>query len=267
MSRGWYPRRRGILEHLNNGRISLLDAGVHDFLCLTCDYRTGVAFGSAEKVRALCPRDTSLRTVQRSLDRLEKIGWIKRFRTPGARGNYPILVGKYFVTDASLTWFSVSLEKTDDWRDVQFDVVTDETFLRYSAVTDRRTELTPLKEYRDQRTKESSSSTSSQDHLEREEERWFASQPSAFVGAHFEVSAKQDRLLAEAFPWADRPGEYRRIDSWLEANPKRRPRRAGSFLHNWFSRILRPKERNDEQPASDPGLFDRIRKGLSQGPR
>jgi hypothetical protein len=128
MSRGWYPRRRGILEHLNNGRISLLDAAVHDFLCLTCNYRTGVATACAEKIRALCPRGTSLRAVQRSLDRLEKIGWIKRFRTHGARGNYPILIGKYFVTDASQRWYSVNLEKTRDCQNVQFDIVTDEVF-------------------------------------------------------------------------------------------------------------------------------------------
>jgi hypothetical protein len=146
MSRGWYPRRRGILEHLNNGRISLLDAAVHDFLCLICTYATGVAFASAEKIRALCPRGTSLRAVQRSLEHLEEIGWIKRFRTHGARGNYPILIGKYFVIDASQKWYSVNLEKTSDWRDVQFDIVTDELFSRHRTVPERGTELSSLKE-------------------------------------------------------------------------------------------------------------------------
>jgi hypothetical protein len=61
--------------------------------------------------------------------------------------------------------------------------------------------------------------------------------PSAFSGVHVEVSSRQDQRLAEAFPWADRAAEYRKIDSWLEANPNRRPRNAGRFLHNWFSRI------------------------------
>jgi Helix-turn-helix domain len=63
---------------------------------------------------------------------------------------------------------------------------------------------------------------------------------SAFTGSHFTVSKKQDHLLAKAFPWIDRPAEYRKADSWLEANPERRPKQTGRFLHNWFSRILAP---------------------------
>jgi hypothetical protein len=69
MSRGWYPRRRGILEHLHSGRISLLDSAVHDFLCLTCNYRTGVVSTCADKVRVLCFRGTSLHAVQRGNSR------------------------------------------------------------------------------------------------------------------------------------------------------------------------------------------------------
>jgi hypothetical protein len=64
--------------------------------------------------------------------------------------------------------------------------------------------------------------------------------PCAFSGSHLTVSEKQDRLLGEAFPWADRPAEYRKADSWLEVNPERRPRRMQRFVHNWFSRIQAP---------------------------
>jgi hypothetical protein len=65
--------------------------------------------------------------------------------------------------------------------------------------------------------------------------------PSAFSGTHLTVSVKQDRLLGDAFPWADRPTEYRIADSWIEANPERRPKKTNRFLHNWFSRITQPK--------------------------
>jgi uncharacterized protein YdaU (DUF1376 family) len=64
--------------------------------------------------------------------------------------------------------------------------------------------------------------------------------PSAFAGAHLNVSEKQDRLLAEAFPWVDRPPEYRKADAWLEANRQKRPRKQESFIHNWFSRVAAP---------------------------
>jgi len=69
-----------------------------------------------------------------------------------------------------------------------------------------------------------------------------AAQPSpcAFAGTHLRVSARQDRLLAEAFPWVDRQAEYRKVDSWVEGNPTRRPKQPGRFLHNWFSKIPSP---------------------------
>jgi Helix-turn-helix domain len=65
--------------------------------------------------------------------------------------------------------------------------------------------------------------------------------PCVFTGSHFVVSGRQDHLLAEAFPWIERPAEYRKADSWLEANPERRPKSANRFLHNWFSRIPAPQ--------------------------
>lgn len=62
----------------------------------------------------------------------------------------------------------------------------------------------------------------------------------SFSGQHFSVTEKQDAILGEAFPWIDRPAEYHKVDSWLEANPERRPKKANRFLHNWFSRIAQP---------------------------
>jgi len=63
----------------------------------------------------------------------------------------------------------------------------------------------------------------------------------AFVGLHFTVSEKQDHLLAAAFPWADLQAEYRKADSWLEANSQTgRRKNTSSFIHNWFSRIKKP---------------------------
>lgn len=67
----------------------------------------------------------------------------------------------------------------------------------------------------------------------------------AFAGHHFSVTVKQDALLGEGFPWIDRAGEYRKADSWMEANPERRPRKANRFLHNWFSRITQSKGKFD----------------------
>lgn len=133
---GWYPRRRGILEHLDRGTISLLDLAVHDFLCLICDHETGVAYASSEKIRALCPVEINDRAIRRALAKMERIGWIKRFCVRGRRGNYPILIAKYFVREASGEWKSVNAEKTTDLNNIQFDAVHDAAFLTLRA--DRR---------------------------------------------------------------------------------------------------------------------------------
>lgn len=64
--------------------------------------------------------------------------------------------------------------------------------------------------------------------------------PSAFTGSHLVVSQKQDSALGAAFPWVDRQAEYRRAESWLEANPQRHPRKLQRFINNWFQRIQPP---------------------------
>jgi len=75
------------------------------------------------------------------------------------------------------------------------------------------------------------------------EERGTPAEPSlsCFTGQHLNVAQRQDALLGAAFPWIDRQNEYRKIDSWLEANPERRPKKASRFLHNWFQRC-KPNE-------------------------
>src|SRR3989442_10140916 len=62
----------------------------------------------------------------------------------------------------------------------------------------------------------------------------------AYRGLRLAISERQDWLLSEAFPWVERQGEYRKMESWLEANPLRRPRNTSRFAHNWFSKIDAP---------------------------
>ncbi len=79
-----------------------------------------------------------------------------------------------------------------------------------------------------------------------------AAQPAApsrvaYQGLHLQVTERQDAVLAEAFPWVDRQAEYRKMNSWLDANPTRRPRSASRFAHNWFSKIETPAEAEHRQ--------------------
>ncbi len=124
MSAGFYKRRRGILEHLEAGTISLLDLAVHDYLNLKANLvlgsgtsiPPGVCITSAVAIHAMCPSQISERAIQRSLEHLEKIGWIKRWTIRGKRGNYPVLVCRSSVHDLSGDEYRVSGEETIDWR-------------------------------------------------------------------------------------------------------------------------------------------------------
>ena len=60
-----------------------------------------------------------------------------------------------------------------------------------------------------------------------------------FHGEHLAIDDLQDVLLANWFPEVDRHSQYREIDSWLDANPRRRPRNMKRFLHTWFAKQKR----------------------------
>lgn len=64
--------------------------------------------------------------------------------------------------------------------------------------------------------------------------------PFVFAGRHVQVTIRQDGALADAFPWVDRQAEFRKADSWCEANPSRRPKNCSRFLHSWFAKIPAP---------------------------
>jgi hypothetical protein len=131
VSTGFYKRRRGILQHIESGKISLLESGIHDYLCLKANVLIdpagnippGIVFSSAIAVALLCP-DLGERTIRRKLDHLEEIGWIKRWkRDQGQRGNYPILVARLrvferreAVRESAVKEYWVNASATTDWR-------------------------------------------------------------------------------------------------------------------------------------------------------
>jgi hypothetical protein len=120
---GFYKRRRGILEHLESGRINLIDLAVHDYLNLKANLLIGsassippgICITSAAAIHAVCPGQISERAIQRSLEHLEKIGWIKRWNVQGKRGNYPVLVCRGSVHDASGNEYRINGNETTDW--------------------------------------------------------------------------------------------------------------------------------------------------------
>jgi hypothetical protein len=130
MSDGFYKRRRGILEHIEAGAIDLLESGIHDYLLLkanlligsACSIPIGVCFTSAPAIHAHCRR-VSERTIQRCLEHLEDLGLLKTWKTPGKRGNFPVLVCRASVHDMSGNEYRINGVKTADWRKPVFEPV------------------------------------------------------------------------------------------------------------------------------------------------
>jgi hypothetical protein len=130
MSAGWYKRRRGILEHIESGTIDLLESGIHDYLSLKanlligsrCSIPVGICFTSAPAIHVHCPR-VSERTIQRCLEHMEQIGWLRTWKVAGKRGNYPVLVCRGSVHDLSGNEYRINGEKTTDWRQPVYEPV------------------------------------------------------------------------------------------------------------------------------------------------
>ena len=135
MSRGFYKRRRGILEHLEAGTIDLIDLAIHDYLNLKanlligspCSIPPGICITSAAAIHAISGGAISYKTIQRRLYHLEQIGWIKRFNTRGKHGNFPVLICRASVHDVSGDEYRINGEATTDWRDPKWIPVHEES--------------------------------------------------------------------------------------------------------------------------------------------
>jgi hypothetical protein len=94
---GFLQLRRGLFEHIRDGRMSHLAALCFIYITTQADTRTGIWNGSAGALAG--ELSISARTCRGVLDRLSARGYIKRFPIPGKHSCYPILVHKFLVTD------------------------------------------------------------------------------------------------------------------------------------------------------------------------
>lgn len=94
---GFLQLRRGIFEHVRDGRMSHMDALALIYMASQADTRTGVWNGSAGALAGELA--LSSRNARKSLERLTHARYIKRFAVPGRHVCYPILVNKFLVTD------------------------------------------------------------------------------------------------------------------------------------------------------------------------
>jgi hypothetical protein len=226
--------RGGILDHLLASTISFFDLGIYVTIHLQANFQTGVWRGSAPRLLAAAPRGTDLRQVQRALQNLAKVGFLRSFHVRGQRGNFAVLINRYDVKLGALKGRRLIAAKSDDWRHPFYESCAEDV-----ADSDAENDAESDAES-DAEGAPSSGVRSQNSGIRNKAQAQNQPSPSAFAGIYLAVAQRQDALLASAFPWADRAAEYRKADSWLEANPERRPKNSRRFLHNWFAKIPLP---------------------------
>ena len=124
MARPFYRRRFGAGDHIESGEISFFDDGLHDYICQKAQHQVGngspvppgIWIGSARTLWFLSRRQDDERKIRRSLEKLERLGWYKRWHRQGETGDYPILINRLVVRDKDGNDFSVNAKETKDWR-------------------------------------------------------------------------------------------------------------------------------------------------------
>jgi hypothetical protein len=94
---GFVQLRRGVWEHLRDGRMSHMDALAFIYILGQADTRSGVWNGSAGALAG--ELSISSRTARDVLERLSVRDYLKRFTIPGKHSCYPIAVHKFLITD------------------------------------------------------------------------------------------------------------------------------------------------------------------------
>ena len=116
---GYYPRRRGLLDHVKKGRLSLVDNGLHDILCQLADPETGYVWTNATDLASRC--NYSRKFIQQYLRRLERKGYIKRFAVRRSKKHYPLLINSFECTRGAHSGKRLNAIKTIDWRVPVYD--------------------------------------------------------------------------------------------------------------------------------------------------
>jgi hypothetical protein len=96
-SNGFLQLRRGLWEHVRDGRMSITEALTFIYICSEADTRTGIWKGSAKSLSG--ELGIPERTARDVLEKMEHGDYIRRFAVPGRHACYPILVHKFLITD------------------------------------------------------------------------------------------------------------------------------------------------------------------------
>ena len=123
MPSGFIQLRRGLSEHVRDGRLSFFEAALYVFILMDTNPASGLCYGSAGLFAAVY--GISSRTCRDALEKLELKGYLKRFPTRGKHGSYPILVNKFRCSDGAMKGKYVNCLKSISCDKVIYDLCDD----------------------------------------------------------------------------------------------------------------------------------------------
>jgi hypothetical protein len=113
MPKGYSQHRRGVQEHVRDGRMSMLDYAFHSWLIQNADPSTGILFANAPQLAY--ESNTSRKLVQKYLCRLERGNYIKRFPRPRSHAKYPILINRFRCSRGPQKGMHLNAAATTNW--------------------------------------------------------------------------------------------------------------------------------------------------------
>ncbi len=116
---GYIQLRRGLSEHVRDGRLSFSEASLYVFMIMDTNPNTGVCFGSAGLFAAIY--GISSRTCRECLENLEKKGYIRRFPIRGKHGSYPILINKFMCSIGAMKGKYVNISKSSSCNNIYYE--------------------------------------------------------------------------------------------------------------------------------------------------
>ncbi len=124
--KGYVPLRRGLIEHVRDGRLTSREAWAFCTLVMLADKETGSYTINAPTLAAFMPELISdnaqpknmYEPAKRVLHRLEEKGYIFRKMTPGARQAQPYWVDKYVITAGPKAGTRIDLTEVFKTKDV-----------------------------------------------------------------------------------------------------------------------------------------------------
>jgi hypothetical protein len=125
MPNGFVKFRRGLLDHLLEGRMSPDEYCVFSLLLQVADFRSGVWRGSGVALSTYL-KTWSVRKCQRVLKSLARKAYVSLRSCRGKRGNYPVIIHKY---GRKVTTRVSPVLKSDDTSDATLPKVTTPAYL------------------------------------------------------------------------------------------------------------------------------------------